>query len=61
MILEDLALSSIFTLSNNKIRSQAKYLANNATYKLNYSFRHRKQLIAFLQRKNVTQKVSHLT
>lgn len=35
-ILGDLNLPSIFTLSNNKIRSQAKYLANNATYKLNY-------------------------
>lgn len=36
MILEDLDLPSIFTLSNNKIRLQAKYLANSATYKLNY-------------------------
>lgn len=35
-ILDDLNLPSIFTLSNNKIRSQAKYLANSATYKLNY-------------------------
>lgn len=51
MILDDLNLLSIFTLSNNKMRSQAKYLVNNATYKLNYRFKHRRQLIACLQRK----------
>lgn len=36
MILDDLDLPSIFTLSNNKIRLQAKYLVNNAIYKLDY-------------------------
>lgn len=36
MILEDLDLPSIFTLSNNKTRLQVKYLANRAIYKLDY-------------------------
>ena len=41
----------MFTLSNNKIHSQAKYLANRATYKLDYRFEYRKQLITFFTKK----------
>lgn len=55
-ILGDLNLPSIFTLSNNKIRSQVEYLANNDIYKINYGFKHRRQLIAFFTKKTSRKK-----
>ena len=60
MILEDLDLPSIFTLSNNKIRLQAKYLANRATYKLDYRFEYRKQLITFFYKEKMSHKKCHI-
>ena len=60
MILDDLNLTSIFTLSDNKIRSRVKYLANRATYKLDYQFEYRKQLITFFYKEKMSRKKCHI-